>query len=73
MPLSRFSIGARLDAVDFDSELTGDAVGQLTVGLNFRPTRDTALKLGYLRGRSFDRFNNRADHAGLVFSVATYF
>ena len=73
MPSSYFSVGARVDAVDFDADVDGDSVRQLTVGLNFRPTDDTVLKLDYLRGRSFDAFENRSDHAGILFSVATYF
>ena len=73
MPRSFFSAGLRLDALDFDSGRTGDSVEQLSLGLNFRPTADTALKLDYVRGRAFDRFNNRSDHAALLFSVATYF
>jgi hypothetical protein len=73
MPSSYFSVGARVDAVDFDADRNGDSVRQITVGLNFRPTEDTVLKLDYLRGRSFDAFENRSDHAGVLFSVATYF
>jgi hypothetical protein len=72
-PSSVFSVGARADAVDFDAHRTGDSVERLSFVLNFRPTPDTALKLDYLRGRAFDRFNNRSDHAGVRFSVATYF
>ena len=73
MPDSDFSVGARIDAVDFDSDGDGDSVAQVTVGVNFRPTQDTALKLDYLRGRSRDAFENTSDHAGLQFSIATYF
>jgi hypothetical protein len=73
MPRSFFSVGTRLDAVDFDTDVAGDSVEQLTLGLNFRPTSDTALKLDYVRGRAFDRFNNRSDHAAILFSLATYF
>ncbi len=73
MPDSFFSVGARFDAVDFDSDSAGDSVRQLTAGLNFRPTQDTVLKLNYVRGRSFDPFESPADHAGIQFSVATYF
>ena len=62
-----------MDAIDLDSGLPGDSHEQLSLGLNFRPTRDTALKLDYVRGRSHDRFNNRAQHAAVLFSVATYF
>jgi hypothetical protein len=73
MPTSTFALGLRLDAVDFDGDRRGDSVERVTLGLNFRPTSDTALKLGYLRGRSHDRFNNRSQDAALVFSLATYF
>lgn len=70
---SSFAAKLRLDVVDFDTDLRGDDVVQLTVGLNFRPTPDTALKLDYLRGRARDRFNVPSDFAGLLFSIATYF
>ena len=73
MPSSLFTWKVRLDAVDFDRGRAGDSVEQLSLGVNFRPTADTALKLDYVRGRSFDPFNNRADHAALLFSTATYF
>ena len=55
MPASSFGWKVRLDAVDFDEGRRGDSVEQLSLGLNFRPTPDTALKLDYVRGRSFDR------------------
>ncbi len=73
MPQSYFSAGARVEAVDFDSDGDGDSVKQVTAGVNFRPTEDTVLKLNYLRGQSFDPFDNQSDHAGIQFSVATYF
>jgi hypothetical protein len=73
MPNSHFTAGIRLDAVDFDTDREGDDVDQITVGLNFRPTQDTVFKLDYMRGREFDGFNNRADLAKVLFSVATYF
>lgn len=73
LPRSYFSVGARVDHVDFDTDLAGDAVGQVTLGVNFRPTDDSVLKLDYVRGRTWDRFNNRGDAAGLLFSIATYF
>ncbi|MEX2572353.1 MAG: hypothetical protein WD737_13725, partial [Gemmatimonadota bacterium] len=58
MPGSFFEIGSRLDLVDFDDDLAGDSARLLTVGLNFRPTEDAALKLDFFRGRNYDRFNN---------------
>ena len=73
MPASYFTWKARLDAIDFDRGLPGDSREHLSVGVSFRPTRDTALKLDYVRGRSHDRFNNRAQHAGVLLSLATYF
>jgi hypothetical protein len=73
MPGSYFEAGVRYDGVDFDSGLTGDTAHRGTLGLNFRPTRDTALKFNYLRGRTRDRFNNLGDDAGVLFSIATYF
>jgi hypothetical protein len=73
MPESAFLVRARLEAVDFDADRPGDSVRQLTLGLNFRPTAETAVKLDYVRGRSFDGFENRGDHAALLLSVATYF
>jgi hypothetical protein len=73
MPDSYFTLKARLDVVDFDTRARGDAVRQLSVGANFRPTRDTALKLDYVRGRARDGLNIPADHAFLLFSIATYF
>jgi hypothetical protein len=73
MPRSSFAAGARLDVVDFDAEIPGDMVRRVTVGLNFRPSPDSVLKLDYVRGVARDRFNNPSAHAGLLFSVATYF
>ena len=73
IPGSFFSAKLRFDAVDFDSERVGQSVEQITAGLNFRPTRDTAFKFDFVRGRSHDGFNNRADHAYLLASIATYF
>jgi hypothetical protein len=73
MPSSSFALKARFDHVDFDSRLAGQTSNQVTVGLNFRPTTDTALKLDYVRGRGRDRFNNLAEHAFVLMSVATYF
>ena len=72
-PSSFFSAGVRLEVLDLDADLEGDAIRQVTLGLNFRPTAESVLKLNYVRGRSWDRFNNLADHAGFQASLATYF
>jgi hypothetical protein len=73
MPSSSFALKARWDYVKFDAEIPGESAGQVTLGANFRPTRDSALKFDYVRGRGRDRFNNRADHAFVLASIATYF
>jgi hypothetical protein len=63
----------RLDVVDFDADLAGDSERRLSLGLNFRPTEDSVIKLDYVRGRTRDRFNNPSDGAAFLLSVATYF
>ena len=73
MPQSSFALKARWDYVKFDADIRGESAGQVTVGANFRPTRESALKFDYVRGRGRDRFNNRADHAFVLASLATYF
>ena len=71
--VERFAAKARFDYVDFDAQRTGQTVGQVSLGVNFRPTQDSVIKLDFVRGRSRDEFNNLADHAFLLFSLATYF
>ena len=73
MPSSYFSAKARIDYVDFDSDLNGDDELRVSWGLNFHPTSDTAFKLDLFRTRTHDRFNNPADEFGVLFSAATYF
>jgi hypothetical protein len=73
LPGSLFALKARWDYVEFDANIPGETSGQVTVGANFRPTRDTAVKLDYVRGRGRDRFNNLAQHAFVLASLATYF
>lgn len=73
MPGSWFEAKARIDYVDFDRDVAGDDAFRFSIGVNFRPTSNTAFKLDYFRGRSHDRFNNAADEAGILFSAATYF
>lgn len=73
LPQSAFAAKLRWDAVDFNTGIPGDGRMQITAGLNFRPTRESVLKLDYVRGRSRDEFNNRSDHAAFLLSLATYF
>jgi hypothetical protein len=73
MPTSSFAGKVRVDAVDFDADQAGQATAQLSLGVNFRPTQDSALKVDYVRGRGRDRFNNLGEHAFVLLSIATYF
>jgi hypothetical protein len=73
MPGSAFTLSARIDAVDFDRDLSGDSMRALTLGLNFRPVPETVLKLGFERGQTRDRFNNPSAFARLRLGVASYF
>jgi len=73
MRQSTFAVKARFDYVDFDTDLVGTSIAQLTVGLNFRPTQDSVIKLDLVRGRGRDQFNNLGQHAFVLASLATYF
>jgi hypothetical protein len=73
MPESFFALKARVDYADFDADRVGNNRTQVSVGVNFRPTRDTAIKFDFVRGRSRDEFNNKSEHAFLLASLATYF
>ena len=72
-PQGVFTAKARLDHVDFDRDAPGQHVEQASVGVNFRPTAESVIKLDLVRGREFDRFNNRSDFMRLLASFATYF
>jgi hypothetical protein len=73
LPGSAFEVKLRGDAVDFDRDLAGDDIAQVSAGVNFRPTRDTAFKLDYVRGRMRDRFVVPSEFAKVLLSLATYF
>ena len=73
LPGSAFALKTRFDYVDFDRALTGTSIGQISVGLNFRPSEESVLKFDLVRGRGRDTFNNAAEHAFLLASIATYF
>ena len=70
---SSFALKVRFDYVDFDADMIGTSIAQLTAGVNFRPTQDSVLKLDYVRGRGRDQFNNLGEHAFVLASLATYF
>lgn len=73
LPASSMALKVRWDFVKFDAAMPGESAGRVTGGVTFRPTRDSALKLDYARGRTRDRFNNLSEQALLLASVATYF
>jgi hypothetical protein len=72
-PQSTFAVKMRWDYIDFDTDIRGTSIAQVTVGVNFRPTQDSALKLDFVRGRGRDEFNNLGQHAFVLASIATYF
>jgi hypothetical protein len=73
MPDAFLSAGVRLEAVDMDRGRDGDATAQVTAGVNFHPSSQSALKLDYVRNQSRDRFNNAAQGAAVKLSLTTYF
>ena len=72
-PGSGFTLKARVDAIDFDTEAVGQHVRQASAGINFRPTSESVIKTELVRGWSYDQFNNRSDFVRLLASFATYF
>jgi hypothetical protein len=72
-PGSTFTLKARLDAIDLDTDAVGHHVRQAGAGINFRPTSESVIKMELVRGWSYDPFNNRSDFARLLASFATYF
>lgn len=72
-PGSMFTVKARVDAIDLDTEAVGHHVRQAGAGINFRPTSESVIKLELVRGWGYDQFNNRSDFARLLASFATYF
>lgn len=72
-PGSSFTLKARVDAIDLDTEAVGHHTRQVGAGINFRPTSESVVKMELVRGWSFDQFNNRSDFARLLASFATYF
>lgn len=73
LPTSVFAAKVRWDGVDFNTALPGDSHVQLSAGLNFRPTRESVIKVDYVRGRTRDEFNNAGERAAVLLSFATYF
>ena len=72
-PGSSFTLKARVDVIDLDTDAVGQHVRQAGAGINFRPTSESVIKLEVVRGWGYDPFNNRSDFARLLASFATYF
>ncbi len=73
LPGSLFIAAFRIDAVDFDAKIDGDDQRQITLGLNFKPVKDTVFKFNYVRSWASDRFNVETPSASILVGVATYF
>lgn len=75
LPNSVFTVVARYDRVDFDTDLAGDSVRRFTFGGNFRVTEDTALKADVNRTWSTPRGSGEESDGvdAFRFSLATYF
>ncbi|HZY10471.1 MAG TPA: hypothetical protein VFF29_04895 [Bacteroidota bacterium] len=73
LPNSHFTAVVRYEIIDFDVDLDGDSHRRSTIGINFRPTRDTVFKLDYHHDWFWDRVDVLEKSAGVNFSVASYF
>lgn len=70
---SKLTASARYEWLDLDRHIQGDDRRRLTVGLNFRPVQDTALKLNYEQNWVRDREDNLTRGVRIIFSLASYF
>jgi hypothetical protein len=71
---SVFTVVARGDWIDFDTDTGGDAEEGLTLGANFRPTEETVFKLDYSWTSGTPPLGEKDAAVGrLFFSFATYF
>jgi len=71
---SVFTLVARGDWVDFDTDLDGDQEEGFTLGLNFRPTEETVFKADYNWTWTTPVAGEKSDAANrFFFSFATYF
>ena len=75
LPQSVFTLATRIDYVDHDQNVDGADAERLTVGVNFRPTEETAFKNDLLfdRGRSSGGLDWDDTKTSYRFSIATYF
>jgi len=71
---SVFTVVARGDLMDYDTDTAGDDEDGLTLGVNFRPTEETVFKLDYNWRRVAPAGGEKGDAEGrLFFSFASYF
>ena len=75
LPQSVFTAVARADYVDRDANVAGADQERLTLGVNFRPTEETAIKNDILFDRARTAGDTKWGDTGTSyrFSVATYF
>ena len=74
MPGSVFTLVARGDWVDYDTDVDGDSEEGFTLGANFRPTEETVFKLDYNWKAVTPALGEKGDTEGrLFFSFASYF
>lgn len=80
MKSAGFYFVGRFDYVDLNMgtrQSTGEAIGdetiRLTVGVSFRPTPQTSIRVVYQHNWILDVFNNPARKAGVQFGMASYF
>ncbi len=73
LPDSWFTLAVRAEALDFDRDLAGDSSRALTLGLNFRPVRESVFKLACTRRWDRDRFANQDASVAWVLGLASYF
>lgn len=65
---------ARGDWIDYDTDADGDSEEGVTLGVNFRPTEETAFKLDYNWSWATPAGGEQGDAEGrLFFSFASYF
>ena len=77
---AELTLVSRYDYVDLNTgnfNATGQDIGdsnkRLTLGLSFRPSSETSVRLSYFRQWQRDPFNNLKNSANIQFGVATYF
>ncbi len=80
LPDASLTVVTRYDYIDLNAgefDATGQNIGdsqkRLTVGLSFRPTSETSVRLSYARNWHLDPVENETNSMNVQFGVATYF